>query len=473
VVIHLAGLGPGRAALLTGETRALLASAPRVVLRTRRHPAVAEIPGSEAWESCDDLYEAGTSFENVYTAIAARVLEFAAQGDVVFAVPGHPLVAEASVARVLEMAAAASLATVIHPAISYVDAAAAALRQDLGSVQLCDALALRLDAQRPALIGQVYDRDTASRLKVTLLGLYPPEHPVTVLSGLATEAQRVTSVPLAEMDHFPWGYLDSLYVPALSPEADVRSFDGLHAVVRRLHAPGGCPWDREQTHASLRHYLLEETYELLEAIDSGEVDRLIEELGDVLLQVLMHTSVGEREGTFEFADVAEHLSRKLVRRHPHVFGDSPAASAAELHRRWDELKRVEKPRASALDGVPASLPALAQSQSVQGRARRTGFDWPDLQGPLDKLAEEVAEFAQAGSPGEREAEFGDILFVIAGIGQRLGIDAEQALRGATQRFRERFAALEAIASSRGLQLSEMSIDEIVALWEEAKAAAAT
>jgi tetrapyrrole methylase family protein/MazG family protein len=210
---------------------------------------------------------------------------------------------------------------------------------------------------------------------------------------------------------------------------------------------------------------------VLDAIDSGDSGRLVEELGDLLLQVLMHTSVGEREETFAFADVAEHLAHKLIRRHPHVFGDARAENAEQVYQRWDELKRAEKPAATTLSGVPASLPALAQAQSVQGRARRAGFDWPGMDGPLEKLAEEVREFALASNPADREAEFGDILFVAAGIAQRLGIDAEQALLGATRRFRARFGALERIAADRQVDLKEATIDALLALWEEAKAAA--
>jgi tetrapyrrole methylase family protein/MazG family protein len=468
MTVHVAGLGPAGASLITGETLALIQSGLPVLLRTRRHPAVPELDPTGRWESCDDLYNRASAFADVYEAVARRALDMSRSGDTVFAVPGSPLVAEDGVSLLLRLAAEEGVETRLYPALSYVDLAVARLGLNATQMQVCDALEMRVDAQRPAIIGQVFDRDSAAALKLALLDVYPPSHPVRHLRELGTPSESITETQLSEIDRRPWGYLDSLYVPPLAPEEDICRFDGLHAVVARLHAPGGCPWDREQTHASLRKYLLEECYEVLEAVDAGDPAALAEELGDLLLQVLMHAEVGQREGTFSFADIAEGISRKLIRRHPHVFGDATAGSAAEVHRRWDELKKAEKPRASALEGVPTGLPALAQSQSIQGRARRTGFDWPGIEGPLEKLAEELGEFARAADAEEREAEFGDILFVAAGIGQRLGVDAEQALRGANARFRRRFSEVESLAAARGLALDQIDFEELEALWREAK-----
>lgn len=248
----------------------------------------------------------------------------------------------------------------------------------------------------------------------------------------------------------------------------VRTFDGLAAIVARLNAPGGCPWDREQTHESLRHYLLEETYEALEALDSGDPAVIAEELGDLLLQVLMHAEVARREDTFAFGDVTESIGTKLIRRHPHVFGSGSARTAEEVHANWEQLKRAEKPEGSILDGVPVALPALSASQSMQGRARRVGFDWPDVEGPLEKLREEIAEFASADGHTDREEEFGDILFVLANVADRLGVDAEQALRRANAKFRLRFAELERIAQERGVDLKALDLAGLDALWDEAK-----
>lgn len=470
MTLHIAGLGPGSASLLTVAARELLASGLPVLLRTAHHPTVAELDPGGMWASCDDIYQRGLSFDEAYAAVVQRVIAFAEAGDGVYAVPGHPLMAEATVTRVLAAGMERGITMKLYPGVSFADVAATALGVDFERVQLCDALALRLDAQRPALISQVFDRDAAAGLKLALLDVYPPEHAVTVLRALGSAEERVETVPLAELDRRPWSYLDSVFVPALAAEEDLRRFDGLHAIVARLHAPGGCPWDREQTHVSLRQHLLEECYETLDAIDAGDSGRLTEELGDVLLQVLMHAEVGLREGTFGLADVVEHIGRKLVRRHPHVFGDTTAASAEEVALNWDALKQQEKPRSSILEGIPPALPALAESQSIQGRARRVGFDWPDVEGPLEKLTEELSEFARAeAGDGDREDEFGDILFVVANVAQRLGLDAEQALRGANAKFRRRFGLVEELARERALDLRDLDLAGLDALWDEAKA----
>ncbi|HXU24866.1 MAG TPA: MazG family protein, partial [Tepidiformaceae bacterium] len=382
VRLHIVGLGPGDAGLVTGQVRALLESGRPVILRTRHHPTVSQLSAAE-WADCDDLYATGASFEAVYAAIVERVLSAAAEHETVYAVPGHPLIAERTVTEILAGARERGVPTAVYPAVSYADAAATELGVDFGSIQLCDALDLRLDAQRPALLSQLFDRDSATALKLQLLDIYPPEHPVTILSALGGPEASQRHVALAELDHRPLSYLDSLYVPPLAPLDDLRRFDGLQAIVERLYDPeGGCPWDLEQTHLSLRPHLLEESYEAIEAIDSGDPGRLTEELGDVLLQVLMHSAVASRAGEFSFADVAEHIARKLIHRHPHVFGDTAAASAEQVYQNWEKLKQQEKPRDSILEGVPATLPALAASQSIQGRARRVGFDWPDVEGPL-------------------------------------------------------------------------------------------
>ena len=466
--IHIAGLGPGDPRQVTLETRELLASGLPVILRTRHHPSALTL--APAATGCDDLYRSGAGFEAVYSAVAERVCSAASAGDVVFAVPGHPLFAERAVVLILARAEALGLETRLYPAVSFVDVAAAALRLDMGALQVCDATAFRFDARRPALVHQLYDRDTVTALKLALLDVLPAEREVTVLSALGTADEAIRSVPLDELDHRPFGYLDTLYLPPLDALDDLRRMDGLIDVVARLHAPGGCPWDREQTHLSLRPHLLEEAYETLEAIDRDDPAALTEELGDVLLQVLMHAEVGARNDDFVLADVIEHIARKLIRRHPHVFGEATASTAEEVYQNWEQLKKQEKPRDSILDGVPVSLPALAASQSIQGRARRVGFDWPDIEGPLDKLREEIGEFARAADAGERADEFGDILFVLVNIADHLGMEAEQALRGANAKFRRRFAGVERLARERNLDLKDLDLAALDALWDEAKAA---
>jgi len=466
VRIHVVGLGPGDPRHVTQETRELLRSGVPVLLRTRHHPSAEVLaPGAD---DCDDLYAAGASFDDVYATIAARVLEKSQTGPVVFAVPGHPLIAERAVALLLAEARAAGVATRVYPAVSFIDLAAAALNLDLGAVQVCDATAPRIDPQRPGLVHQLFDRDTVTVLKLALLDLYPAEHEVTVLTALGSKEESTRTVALHELDHRPFGHLDTLYVPAILPIEDVRRFDGLLHVVRTLLAPGGCPWDREQTHLSLRPYLLEETYEALEALDGGDPAALAEELGDVMFQAVIHTALAENAGEFEMADVIAQITTKLIRRHPHVFGDGTASTAAEVEQNWEQLKKAEKARESVLEGIPKALPALAASQAIQSRARKVGFDWPDIDGPMEKLREEIAELARAEGASDRADEFGDVLFVLVNIADHLGLDAEQALRGANDKFRRRFGMVERLARERSTDLRDLDLAGLDRLWDEVK-----
>ena len=242
-------------------------------------------------------------------------------------------------------------------------------------------------------------------------------------------------------------------------------FPRLRRIIAELRR--SCPWDREQTHRSLAPNLLEECYEALEAIDEGDAARLREEIGDVLMQVLLHAEIAAGEGEFTLDDVLADISAKLVHRHPHIFGTARVSSAGEVRDQWDRLKQEEK-GGSLLDRVPRHMPALAQSQELQARAARTGFDWEGVQGVLEKVAEEVAELQRASSPQEREDELGDLLFSLVNLCRHLRVDSETALRRAAGRFRRRFAYMEAACQGRGQRLEQLSLQEMEALWQEAK-----
>lgn len=247
-----------------------------------------------------------------------------------------------------------------------------------------------------------------------------------------------------------------------------KAFEELIHLLERLRAPDGCPWDREQTHESLKRNLLEETYEVLEAIDR-KGDGLAEELGDVLLQILFHAQIGREQGAFDMAEVMESIHAKLVRRHPHVFGDATVRDAQEVEENWARLKHQEAPRRSLLEGVPQKLPGLAASQLLQDRASRAGFDWPDMEGVLEKVVEEIREIQAADSPEERSRELGDLLLVLVNVGRWLGVHAEDALRGANARFSRRFAAMERLCQERGFSFADLSLEAKEALWQEVKA----
>ncbi|TMF29221.1 MAG: nucleoside triphosphate pyrophosphohydrolase [Chloroflexi bacterium] len=239
-------------------------------------------------------------------------------------------------------------------------------------------------------------------------------------------------------------------------------------VVRRLRSPQGCPWDREQTHGSLRATMLEEAYEVLEAIDEQSMPKLREELGDVLLQVLMQSEIAAQSADFTVGDVADAVREKLVRRHPHVFGETVVSGSDEVVRNWEALKAAEYGRESALDGVQRSLPALQWAWSLQRRAANVGFDWPNVDGALDKVREEVEELRDAPTVEDREAEFGDLLFSLVNVARKLGLNPEDALRAATGRFEARFRIMEQEAKAEGQDLKDLPIEELDRYWEAAK-----
>ncbi len=251
-------------------------------------------------------------------------------------------------------------------------------------------------------------------------------------------------------------------------EDKIRRLEELVDVVERLRSPQGCPWDREQTHTTLRSAMLEEAYEVLEAVDQGSMVKLREELGDVLLQVVMQARIAEESGAFDLGMVADSVRQKLVRRHPHVFGDVAVSGADEVVRNWEALKAQEYARESALDGVLRSLPALQWAWSLQRRAAGVGFDWPEVDGVLEKVGEELAELRRAPTPEETEAEFGDLLFTLVNVARRMGLNPEDALRAATGRFETRFRLMERAAQAEGRRLSGMSLEELNRRWEEAK-----
>ena len=258
------------------------------------------------------------------------------------------------------------------------------------------------------------------------------------------------------------------------PEAQIGEFQSLIDIVARLRAPGGCPWDAEQTHESLKRNLLEECYEALEAIDNETPMELAEELGDILVQVAFHADIARQAGSFDIADVLTAINRKLIRRHPHVFADGTASDARQVERNWEQLKAEErrqagKPDPSAMDSVPVALPALTAAQLIQDRAARFGFDWDEVDGVLDKITEEIAEFRAAKTESERADEFGDILFALVNLARWSGVHAEDALRQSNGRFRNRYRTMERLARERGLEFGAMELEDKEALWQEAKA----
>jgi len=475
--ITLLGLGPGNPNQLTREAWDVLTQADEIYLRTGKHPVVADFPPGLEVQTFDHLYEQAETFEAVYRRIVESVLELAQRPQgVVYAVPGHPFVAEITGREIARRAREENIPLRVVEGLSFLEPTFRALARDaFPHTALADALELAslhvppFPPAAPALVAQLYDRAVASEVKLTLMAVYPDEHQVALVHAAGTPAEAVRWIPLYEMDRDPdIGLLTSLYIPALSPDA---SFEAFQEVVARLRAPDGCPWDRKQTHRSLRKYLLEETYEALEAIDAEDWDALAEELGDVLLQILLHAQIAFEEGEFTMTDILQHIHRKMVRRHPHVFGDVTVADADEVVTNWEAIKAQEKGHKapqSVLDGITKGLPALMEAMEIQKKVVKVGFDWPDIQGVWDKLAEELEEVRQAQTPEERAAEIGDVLFVVVNLARWLGVDAELALREADVRFRRRFAVIEETARTQGKPVHALTLDEMEAAWQQAK-----
>lgn len=446
--ITIVGLGPGDASLLTVEAREVLANAQEVYLRTTRHPTVASLPPHLTRHSFDHLYEAEDEFSAVYHEIARQIVELGQrQEGVIYAVPGHPLVGEESVRCILALAEDKGLEVRMVTGLSFIEVALEALRIDpLDGLQIVDASALaerlhpNLDPDLPALIGQLYSRRVAAEVKLTLMNLYPADHPVTILRQLGTPEGKTETSPLRELDHLKEiDHLTSLYLPPLPNPSSLSTFQD---IVARLRAPGGCPWDREQDHQTLRRHLLEETYEVLQALDEEDDVALREELGDLLLQIILHSQIATESGEFTLAQVLETIIAKIVRRHPHVFAGLEVADADEVLRNWQAIKRAEKPEEDKpFGGMPLSMPALTLAQRAQERAKREGLASPSQEGLLGEIERRLDTLREIEGDEDAPAVLGQLLFALANLGRFLGVDAESALRIATIRFGEDVASL--------------------------------
>jgi len=335
-------------------------------------------------------------------------------------------------------------------------------------------------AEFPALLTDVDSAELAAHVREVLLTVYPKEHHV-FLVPLNTKPQShedtkkknfVTSslgAFVLESNTVDYSEPISIYIPAL-PEGT--AFETFHEIVAHLRAPNGCPWDREQTHLSLRTHLLEESYEALAAIDSGDVASMREEFGDLLLQVVLHAQIASEAGDFNMTDIVKGIHDKIVRRHPHVFGDLELKDVDGVLQNWERLKEKERGKKKEdkglLDGVPVILPALNLAQEYQARAARVGFDWPEIEGVLEKVREEIEEIKQAENQDEIAAELGDLFFVLVNLARWKKVDAESALRGTNMKFKKRFGYVEQGAKAKGQSLSDMTLEEMDALWNEAK-----
>ncbi len=479
--VVVVGLGPGDERWITQHTLQAIAAASVRFVRTRRHPS-AHLVGDDA-TSFDDVYDNVDTFDDVYATIVDRLVAAATvHGEVLYAVPGSPLVLERTVRR---LRADERIECRVLPAISFLDLAYDRLGIDpveagLRLIDGHDFGAASAGYSGPMLVAHTHANWVLSDIKLAVESATGDE-PVVILQRLGTEQEAITHTTWADLDRtVEADHLTSVYVPGLGAPvgAELVRFHELARVLRER-----CPWDQEQTHRSLVKYLLEETYEVVDAIealdpdDPSTDDNLVEELGDLLYQIEFHATIAEQEGRFTLADVAQRVHDKLVRRHPHVFlpegGDAVEVTGAdEVVTNWDAIKRVEKQRISIFEGIPNSQPSLGYAYAVQRKAAKVGFDWPDVYGAVPKIAEETAEVLEAHAAGDEQDvadEVGDLLFAVVNLARHLGVEPETALRVATHKFRARFEGVERLARERNIDLHTAGLTVLDLLWDEVKA----
>lgn len=474
------GLGAGRKGLMTEETKKLLTEEACVRLRTAKHPTVEELKKEGyTFESFDYVYEQKDTFEEVYDTIVEACLSLAEEtGRLIYAVPGSPLVAEKTVQLLRERAEGRSVKLTILPAMSFLEVLYVRLGVDpingLTILDGDDIGKIAFDNTVALVVTQVYDRAVASEVKLALMEQYDDEQPITFVRNLGLDDEEVREIPLYELDRQPnIDHLTSIYVPRREPREQTFDMTPLTDVMQTLRSPGGCPWDIEQTHESLRRYMIEEVYEVIEAIENEDAPLLCEELGDLLLQIVFHARVAEECGRFSMQDVIDGVTAKMIRRHPHVFGDISVSDAGEVLVNWDAIKAQEKAgqRKGALDGVSPGLPALMAAFKLQKKASKVGFDWEEAKEVWEKVREELGELAEASAEGDQtaiEEEFGDVLFSLVNLSRFLHIEPETSLTAANHKFRRRFTFIEEKMEKQGIKWKDMTIDAMNELWEQAK-----
>jgi tetrapyrrole methylase family protein/MazG family protein len=477
--VVIVGLGPGGAEYVTDHTRSAIARIPQRFLRTSRHPSSHLVPGATSF---DDVYESADTFADVYAHITDVVVAAAqAHGEVVYAVPGSPLILERSVRQMRDDS---RIECEILPAMSFLDLAYARLGIDPieARVRLIDGHDFATAAAGetgPLLVAHTHANWVLSDIKLAVENAAGDE-PVVILQGLGTETETITHTTWADLDRtVEADHLTSIYIPRLAAPvgAELVRF---HQLARTLREQ--CPWDQEQTHATLIPFLLEETYEVVDALQALDPDEpltdddLIEELGDLLYQIEFHATIAEQEGRFTMADVARGVHDKLVRRHPHVFppdsGVVEVADSGEVISNWEAIKQAEKGRTSIFEGIARSQPGLAYAHEVQRKASKVGFDWPSVEGAWPKIAEEADELRAAATAGDQagiDDELGDLLFAVVNVARHLRVDPELALRAATAKFRARFEAVELLAAERGIDLRAADLAVLDGLWDQVKA----
>lgn len=476
-MIKILGLGPGSDEDITIKTMRLMKEGREVILRTEKHPNVKYIRdmGIE-FSTLDYLYDSAESFETLYEKISEVVIS---KEDVVYAVPGNPLVAEKSVELVIQKAKEKGIEYEVVPAISFVDVVINSVNYDpVKGLKIIDGLTL--SSQRPDIgvgniITQVYSRMVASDIKLQLMRYYEDDQKIYIIRAAGVPGEeRVLETELYNLDRYDWvDYLTSVFIPPVL-KGRYYTIDDLTDVMTKLRSQDGCPWDREQDHNSLKRYLLEECYEVIDAIDKDDTDALCEELGDVLLQVVFHSEIANEEELFDINDVINSITNKMIMRHTHVFGNDVCSTSEEVLKNWEEIKRKEKSIESYTDNlkaIPKVMPSLIRSYKVQEKAAKVGFDWDKVEDAIEKVKEEFHELLDVYKSDKKDKiteELGDLLFSVVNVSRFLDINPEFALNGTTDKFISRFGYIEGKATESGMDMKKMTLEQMDNLWNKAK-----
>ncbi|WP_297425708.1 nucleoside triphosphate pyrophosphohydrolase [Clostridium sp.] len=480
-MIKIVGLGPGAKDALTIGTICELESNRNIFLRTEKHPTVDYLREKNIkFGTYDNMYESIDSFDQVYLSIANDLIKKQKElGDLIYAVPGHPLVAEKSVFNLMKLCNENNIEYKILPAVSFIDAMIESLKIDpIEGVKVIDSFDIDnqvLDKRIGTVITQVYNQLIASEVKLKLLEYYDDETEIYYVRAAGIEGQEsIRKILLYELDmQEDIDYLTSIYIP--KDMKNKKDFYDLLEIIEKLRGEDGCPWDREQTHKSLEKALVEESYEVIDAIEQEDENSLIEELGDVLLQVVFHASIGKEDGYFDISDVIEGICNKMINRHPHVFNNSSEInSSEEVLVKWDELKKGEKGYKNITEemrGITKGLPALLRAHKVQEKAKKVGFDFEHINFAINKVKEELKEVIDVYNTENVEKiteEVGDLLFSCVNVARFLKVDEEIALNYTIDKFIKRFEYIEKAAKDENIKLTNMSLEEMDKLWEISK-----
>ncbi|MCB2294883.1 nucleoside triphosphate pyrophosphohydrolase [Clostridium algoriphilum] len=479
-MIKVVGLGPGSIESLTIGTLEILKGDKKVYLRTEKHPTVDYLKSiCIKFETYDNKYEEYNNFDDVYRSIAEDLIEkHGIYGDIIYGVPGHPLVAETTVKLLLKLCEKNNIDIEIMPAVSFIDAVIQSLKIDpIEGLKIIDAFDIKnqiLDKRVGLLITQVYNVSIATDVKLALLDYYKDDMKIQFVRAAGVAGlESIREINLYELDRQKdIDYLTSIFIPK-DLEA-TKDFYDLIGVIDTLRDENGCEWDKHQTHESLKKCLIEESYEVIDAINSKDEDNMVEELGDVLLQVVFHSQIGKEEGFFNIADVIKGVTNKMINRHPHIFKNKESKDINQVLESWDKIKIKEKGFSSYTDTlkhVSKSLPGLMRAEKVQQKAAKVGFDFNCVELAMEKVLEELQEVRDVYKGKNRAKiveEVGDLVFSTVNVARLLDIDPEFAVNYTIDKFINRFRYIEENARTKGLDVNKMSIAQMDELWNESK-----